>query len=79
MMSKLISMLFMILKDISFLFGCFGGGTIFVTLSYLFPAQETYLEKAILVHDPDDPDAMQITMDDKASDGESATVDKDKA
>lgn len=58
------------------MFGCFAGSAIFFTLSYLFPAQETYLEKAILALDHDESDDNQTPTDDKVSDEGSATMDK---
>ncbi|KAF8517347.1 NCS1 nucleoside transporter family [Gautieria morchelliformis] len=60
------------LYDISFFFGCFAGAAIFLTLSYLFPAQETFVAKTISVLEADGASSKQITMDDKTSDEEYA-------
>jgi len=57
------------LYDISFLFGCFGGGSIFLFLSYVFPARETFMDKAILAEDvPNNSENKQVSEDDKGSD-----------
>ncbi|KAF8517332.1 cytosine-purine permease [Gautieria morchelliformis] len=56
------------LYDISFLFGCFAGASIFLALSYLFPAQETFVDNTISVLEADGASSKQITMDDKTSD-----------
>lgn len=47
-----------------------------MTLSYLFPARETFVEKTIIVLEDDDSNSKPITMDDKTSEKEYVTVDK---
>lgn len=44
------------LYDISFLFGCFGGAGVYLLLSFLFPARETFLDEAILPPDDESDD-----------------------
>lgn len=43
-------------QDISFLFGCFGGAAVYLSLSFIFPAKETFLDEAILPPDDDSVD-----------------------
>lgn len=54
-------------QDISFLFGCFAGSTIFLVLSYLFPAQESFVEETKLAFGDDHPETKQACDNDKTS------------
>jgi nucleobase:cation symporter-1, NCS1 family len=65
-----------IIQDISFLFGCFAGASIFLALSFLFPAQETFVDKTISVLEADVASSKQITIDDKTSEEEYARESK---
>ena len=64
------------LQDISFLFGCFGGAAIYWTLSYLFPAQETFIQETIFDLEVDGSSSREVTTDDKTSTKEYTIVDK---
>jgi hypothetical protein len=58
------------------LFGCFAGSAIFLTLSFLFPARESFVEETILALEDDDLETKQVTDDDRASDGGYGITDK---
>lgn len=72
----IISTIRMMLQDIAFIFGCVAGGAIYWILSFIFPAQGTFVEETISELDVDSIGSREVTVDDKPSEEYDVKLEK---